>query len=94
MSIKRRLRRAQAREAQKNFEFLSNLLMKFYEFLERDPKPSNEEVRTRFINDELCWKAYCSKRQLNKEASLLFNKEVSQSWEKRYKEQQSESTMK
>lgn len=92
MSIKRRQRRAQVREAQANFDVLTNLLMKFYEFLERDPKPSDSEVRMRFINDERRWKEHCSKRQLNKDASLMFNQEVCQSWEKRYKKQPSKLT--
>lgn len=94
MSIARRIRRAQVREAEANFKVLTDLLMDFYEFLESQPKPSDEEVRQRFINDEQRWKQYCTKKQLSKEASLLFNKEVSQSWEKRYKEQPSESTKK
>lgn len=91
MSISRRIRRAQLREAETHFSVLTDLLMDFYAFLESSPKPSDEEVRKRFINDEQSWKDYCSKKQLKKEASLMFNKEVSQSWEKRYKEQPSES---
>lgn len=94
MNTTRRVRRAQLRQARKHFSVLTNLLMDFYQFLENQPKPSDEEVRLRFINDEQRWKQYCAKKQLNEEASLLFNKEVSQSWEKRYKEQPSESTSK
>lgn len=94
MSTTRRLRRAQLRKAEAHFTVLTDLLMEFYGFLESTPKPSDEEVRTRFINDEQRWKTYCSKKQLSKEASLMFNKEVSQSWEKRYKEQPSESIKK
>lgn len=90
MSTTRRLRRAQLRKAEAHFNVLTDLLMGFYEFLESTPKPSDEEVRTRFINDEQRWKNYCSKKQLSKEASLMFNKEVSQSWKKRYTEQPSE----
>lgn len=94
MSIARKFRRAQLRKADVHFNVLANLLMGFYEFLESSPKPSDEEVRTRFINDEQRWKNYCSKKQLSNEASLMFNIEVSQSWEKRYKEQPSESIKK
>lgn len=90
MSITRRFRRAQLRKAEAHFDVLTNLLMGFYEFLESTPKPSDDEVRIRFINDEQRWKNYCSKKQLSKDASLMFNQEVSQSWEKRYKEQPSE----
>ena len=60
--------------------------MGFYEFLDQKPKPSNEEVRQEFINRENRWKKYCETHKLRKEASLLFNLEVSQTWEKRYKE--------
>lgn len=94
MSVTRRLRRAQARTAQKHFDVLTDLLMDFYAFLEATPKPSDSEVRQRFINDEQRWKAYCSKKQLNDKASLMFNQEVSQSWEKRYKKQPSVLTEK
>ena len=95
MSTTRRLKRAQMLKVEAHFSVFSNILMGFYEFLESAPKPSNEEVRARFINDENRWKAYCSKKQLSKEASLLFNKEVSQSWENRYKQKpESESTTK
>ena len=94
MSVKRRLRRAQEREAQAHFDVLANLLMGFYEFLERTPKPSDEAVRMRFVIDERRWKNYCSQNHLNEEASLLFNKEVSISWEKRYKEQPKNESIK
>ena len=89
MGIARRNRRAQAREAQKNFNVLAELLMGFYEFLEQEEKPSDEQVRTEFITREERWKSYCKTHQLTEEASLLFNKEVGQSWENRYAEQQS-----
>lgn len=95
MSTTRRLKRAQQRKMEAHFSFFSNLLMDFYEFLESTPKPNDEEVRARFINDENRWKAYCSKKQLSEEASLLFNKEVSQSWKNRYKQKpESELTTK
>lgn len=94
MSVTRRIRRAQERQAQIHFNVLAGLLMGFYEFLESTPKPSDEEVRTRFIDDEQKWKQYCSNKQLSNEASLWFNYEVSQSWEKRYKRPSSELTTK
>ncbi|NDV63923.1 hypothetical protein [Bacteroides sp. 224] len=89
MSIARRNRRAQARESQKHFNVLAELLMGFYEFLEQEEKPSNEQVRTEFKIREKHWKGYCKAHQLTEEASLLFNKEVGQSWKNRYAEQQS-----
>jgi hypothetical protein len=87
MSIARRNRRAQAREAEKHFDVLAELLMGFYEFLERKGKPSDEQVRTEFTNREERWKRYCTSNQLTEETSLLFNKEVAQSWKNRYARQ-------
>ena len=87
MSISRRIRRAQERDAQKHFSVFGNILMGFYEFLEQTPKPSDEEVRQEFITREERWKRYCKSHKLSEEASLLFNKEVSISWEKRYTQQ-------
>lgn len=87
MSKTRRIKRAQQRDAQKHFFVFGEILMGFYEFLEKTPKPTNEEVREEFINRETRWKKYCKSHQLTEEASLLFNKEVSISWEKRYKQQ-------
>lgn len=91
MSISRRQRRAQARTAQKHFDVLAGLLMKFYDFLERNPQPTDEEVRAKFIDYERRWKTYCSDMQLTKEAYLMFNQEVGLSWKSRYAKK--ESTM-
>jgi hypothetical protein len=87
MSIARRKRRAQERASIKHFNVLGELLGGFYEFLEREPKPSDEEVRTEFKNRESRWKRHCSANQLNERAALLFNQEVAQSWKKRYAKQ-------
>lgn len=87
MSITRRTKRAQERDSIKHFSVFGSILMGFYEFLEQTPKPSDEEVRTEFINREQRWKQYCESHKLTEEASLLFNKEVSVSWEKRYAKQ-------
>lgn len=94
MSKTRRIKRAQQRAAQKHFDVFGNILMRYYEFLEKTPKPTDDEVRDEFIKREQRWKQYCKSNHLTEEASLLFNKEVSQSWEKRYKEQPSESIKK
>ena len=79
-SIARRNRR----EQQRHFNVLGELLMGFYEFLEKENKPSDEQVRAEFIAREKRWKRYCTSKQLTEEASLLFNKEVAYSWEHRY----------
>lgn len=93
MNTQRRIRRAQERIAQLHFSVLGELLMKFYEFLEGTPKPSDEEVRQTFIDYEQRWKKYCATHKLTDDASLLFNKEIGESWRSRYT-QQSELTAK
>ena len=71
MSIARRKRR----ESERRFAYFGELLMGFYEFLERTPKT----VKTRSK-----WVKYCVAHQLSKEASDLFTKEVASSWKTRY----------
>lgn len=80
MSIARRKRR----ESERRFAYFGELLMGFYEFLERTPKPSDEEVRTTFIKTRSKWVKYCVAHQLSKEASDLFTKEVASAWKTRY----------
>ena len=91
MSITRRIKREQERISQEHFSVFGTILMGFYEFLEKTPKPTDEEVRNEFIQREQGWKRYCAIHKLTEEASLLFNKEVSISWEKRYKKQSDET---
>ena len=80
MSMARRRRRA----ADKHFSVLSELLMDFYRFLEKTPKPTDEEVRAEFKSRNGKWKRYCITNKLNDVASELFTKEVAASWRKRY----------
>ena len=87
MSIARRNRRIQDRQAQVHLSVLAEELMGCYKFLENKDKPSDEQIRAEFMARENRWKRYCSKNKLTEEASLLFNKEVAQSWEKRYTKQ-------
>lgn len=84
MSVNRRQRRQQERNASRHFDALGKLLMDFYEFLERKPQPSDEEVRRQFINHDQRWKNYCISHNLTAEISQLFKEEVSVSWKKRY----------
>lgn len=83
MSIARRRRRA----AEKHFDVMSELIMGFYEFLEKKPKPEDEEVRREFKTRLGKWKHYCKIHQLSDEASELFIKEVATSWKNRYTKQ-------
>lgn len=81
------MRRERSRQAEKHFGVLAEILSGFYEFLEQKEKPSEEQVRTEFLSCENRWKRYCSQNQLTEKASLLFNQEVAQSWNKRYTKQ-------
>ena len=87
MSKARRIRRQQERTAAKHLSMLGELLGRFYTFLEKIPKPSDDEVRSEFIRQEQKWKLYCLNNHLNPRASLLFNQEVAQSWKSRYAKQ-------
>lgn len=84
MSKARRIKRQQERIVAKHMSVLGELLGRFYTFLDRKPKPSDESVREEFIKSEKSWKTYCTNHHLNQSASLLFNQEVAQSWKKRY----------
>ena len=87
MSKARRIRRQQERAVAQHVSVLGELLGRFYTFLEKKPKPSDDEVRSEFIRQEQKWKLYCLNNHLNPRASLLFNQEVAQSWKSRYAKQ-------
>lgn len=87
MSKARRIKRQQERDFAKHMDYLGELLGRFYTFLERKPKPSDNEVRSEFIVYDKKWKSYCLHNQLNPRASLLFNQEVALSWKNRYAKQ-------
>lgn len=87
MSKARRIKRQQERTVAKHLGVLGELLGRFYTFLEKNPKPTDDEVRSEFIRSEQSWKLYCVKNHLNPRASLLFNQEVAQSWKNRYTKQ-------
>ena len=84
MSENRRVRRAKQRFVQTIMAVLSDRLGKFYTFLEKSPKPSDEEVRSEFIRQEENWKRYCGANRLPEEVFVLFNQEVAISWKERY----------
>lgn len=67
-----------------HLKLLTTLLTEFFNFLEKRPKPTDEEVRSKFKAYESRWVSHCSSRQLNPRASLLFNHEVARAWRERY----------
>lgn len=65
----------------KNYiEVLADILGSFYEFLEEDAKPSDEEVRERFLNDKNSWFLYCNKQKLNNQIKDLFVLNIEKMW--------------
>lgn len=69
--------------AKKHKNKLKSILSGFFCFLERKPKPSDEEVRSEFQRREIEWKAYCIQNNLDIRTSMMFNAKVSYEWELR-----------
>lgn len=59
-------------------------IQEFCTFLEKTPKPSDDEVRTKFKDLNNRWIRYCVANHFNPRASLLFNQEVAHLWKTRY----------
>ena len=57
-----------------------NLLDEFCGFLDKQPKPSDNEVRQKFVELQNRWRKYCAARKLTDKATLMFNKEVATEW--------------
>ena len=53
MSYARNIRRRQQREGQPHLMMLGSLLGDFYEFLSKQPQPTDNEVRSNFISSEV-----------------------------------------
>lgn len=70
--------------AKKHEKQLNALLSGFFRFLDKKPKPTDEEVRAEFQRKEMEWKTYCAFNNLDIRTSLLFNAKVSYEWEQRY----------
>ncbi|MDD6104111.1 MAG: hypothetical protein PUB73_05845 [Bacteroidales bacterium] len=83
-SLARRERKAQARITMLAMNKLGELLEEFFAFLDKQPKPSDQEVRDEFIRQENRWKRYCVVHQLTDKATLMFNQEVAVQWRTKY----------
>lgn len=88
MSRAKRNKRKQKETMNRHTSTLINKLTSFFNFLERQPKPSDEEVRSTFISYNQSWISYCVANHLNPRASLLFNQEVARAWRSRYAQTQ------
>lgn len=76
----------------KYLTYLLTLYTTFIDFLERDPQPSNEDVRGLFVALDYKWRAYCADNKLSQQASLLFNREVAVEWNRRMQPNQLSTT--
>lgn len=83
MSISRRNRRA----LDKHLNKLGIILSRFYDFLSKSDKPSDEEVRNKFIEYEKEWLSYCLKKHLSPLLHSEFKHQVSEAWKHKQTEQ-------
>lgn len=81
MSYARNIRRRQRREGQAHLNVLATLLGNFYEFLSKQPQPTDEEVRETFISSNEKWKRYCKNHELMN-MDHLFVLNVKEAWER------------
>lgn len=84
MSLLNQNKAISGKDAKRHKKKLAELLNEFFDLLDRQPKPSTEEVRTGFQRCELAWKMYCLNNHLDIRTSLLFNMKVSYEWERKY----------
>lgn len=84
MSSKKTHKTAEQVACEKHTKTLVSMVQSFCSFLEKQPKPSDEEVRAKFKNLNNRWIQYCVSNHFNPRASLLFNQEVAHLWRTRY----------
>lgn len=72
--------RQRRRLVSKHFAKLGDLLAGFYKFLGSKPQPSEEEVRSKFIEYRTAWKTYAIKNDLDKKTQEEFTRQVSIVW--------------
>lgn len=79
MSEQRRKRRSLG----KTKEGLIGLIGDFYDFLRKDPQPTNEEVLAKFKEMDSSWVKKCEKEGLTEESKLAFKREIATTWKKK-----------
>lgn len=82
MSEQRRKKRKQLRESGGHLNVLASHLSQFYEFLESEVKPSDDEVRDTFKKHRDAWYKYCDSNQLTDSAKDLFVMNVEKMWKR------------
>lgn len=81
MSYARNIRRRQQREGRPHLMMLGSLLGDFYEFLSKQPQPTDNEVRSNFISSNNKWKKYCEVHKLMN-SDHLFVLNVQEAWKR------------
>ena len=81
MSEARRIRRKHQKEGQNHLAVLGTLCGDYYEFLSKQPQPTNDEVRAEFISSNEKWQHYCKVHQLMN-ADHLFVLNVQEAWKR------------
>lgn len=66
--------------AKKHDKKLRAVLSAFLDYLARQPRPSDEEVRAEFQRREIEWKTYCIQHKLDVRTSMMFNAKVAYEW--------------
>ncbi len=88
---KKKVSYKERKAAEKHNKELSRLLQRFFRFLDKKPKPSDQEVRIEFVKSEMAWKQYCSQHSLGFRTSMLFNAKVAYEWNRKYMRRQKKS---
>lgn len=81
MSYARNIRRRQRKEGQAHLNVLATLLGNFYEFLSKQPQPTDKEVRETFTSSNEKWKRYCKNHELMN-IDHLFVLNVKEAWKR------------
>ena len=92
-SKERKFRREATRTMAKAMKKLETLLDEMCAFLDQQPKPSDDEVREKFIHQEERWKRYCTVNKLTDTTALMYNKEFGQIWKTVYAKPTDESAI-
>lgn len=88
---KKKVSYKERKAAEKHNKELNRLLQRFFRFLDKKPKPSDQEIRIEFVKSEMAWKYYCFQHSLGFRTSMLFNARVACEWERKYMRRQEKS---
>ena len=78
--------RRKRRKLNLHMNVLGVLLSDFYQFLEKTPRPSDDEVRQTFTHCHKRWKKYCVTKGLSEMMMDEFKLQVSEAWKHKMSE--------